>query len=196
MPRMPSEGGFLLVMAVIGTTVVPYNLFLHASTISKKWKQDANLKDIRIENAVAIVLGGLISMLIIITAASSGDTVEAVKSAKDLAVQLEPVFGKSSRWLMGIGLMAAGISSALTAPLAAAYAAKGLFGWEDDERNWKFRAVWIVILVIGVLVAVTDIERVLIHQICPDHQCLIASFHCGLPRGGFQFKKNNGSACQ
>ncbi|NNE16075.1 MAG: divalent metal cation transporter, partial [Saprospiraceae bacterium] len=30
-----------------------------------------------------------------------------------------------------------------------AYAAKGLFGWED-EKSFKFRAVWISVLVIGI----------------------------------------------
>jgi len=47
---------FLLVMGLIGTTVVPYNLFLHASTISNKWKGTSDLRDVRIENIVAITL--------------------------------------------------------------------------------------------------------------------------------------------
>ena len=89
----------------------------------------------RIENTVSIILGGLISVLIMITAASSQNVGEEITSAKDLAVQLEPLFGVSAKWFMGIGLMAAGISSALTAPLAAAFAAKGLFNWSDDERG-------------------------------------------------------------
>lgn len=161
-PSGISSDNFLLIMAVIGTTVVPYNLFLHASTISKKWSKEDSLKDLRIENAVSIVFGGVISILIIITAASSADAIGEVKNAKDLAIQLEPLLGKGAKWFMGIGLMAAGISSALTAPLAAAYAAKGLFAWSDDEKDIKFRAVWMLILVIGVLVAITDVERVLI----------------------------------
>jgi len=153
---------FLLIMGLIGTTVVPYNLFLHASTISKKWDKNATLKDVRIENAVAIILGGLISMLIVITAAASQGQIEAVTSAKDLATQLEPLFGTTAKWAMGLGLLAAGLSSTLTAPLAAAYAAQGLFGWEKGEKNAKFRAVWILILSIGVLVAMTGLKPVLI----------------------------------
>ena len=161
-PRPLSSDDFLVVMALVGTTVVPYNLFLHASAVSKKWTREDSLQDLRTENRTAIVLGGLISILIVITAASSAGAVAEVKSAKDLAVQLEPLFGQSAKWFMGIGLMAAGISSALTAPLAAAYATKGLFSWPDDENDPRFRAVWIGILSIGVLVSITDIERVLI----------------------------------
>lgn len=177
-PQRVEGENFLLIMAVIGTTVVPYNLFLHASTISKKWKVTDSLKDLRIENAVAIILGGLISILIIITAASS-DVLTEVKSAKDLAIQLEPLFGQRAKWFMGVGLMAAGLSSALTAPLAAAFAAKGLFGWSDDETNIKFRAVWMVILVIGILVSITDVERVLIIKFAQITNAILLPFIAG-----------------
>lgn len=39
---IPSTGsaGLLTVMALVGTTVVPYNLFLHASLVSEKWKYE------------------------------------------------------------------------------------------------------------------------------------------------------------
>lgn len=151
----------LLILGLIGTTVVPYNLFLHASTISKKWTTDSELKDIRRENSVAIILGGIISMLIIITAAATATT-QSVSSAGDLARQLEPVFGSYAKQLMGIGLLAAGCSSALTAPLAAAYAAQGLFGWSREEKNWKFRLVWMIILLIGIAVATTGLKPILI----------------------------------
>ena len=35
-PRIP-EGGLVMVLALIGTTVVPYNLFLHASAAKARW---------------------------------------------------------------------------------------------------------------------------------------------------------------
>ena len=167
---------FLLTMGLIGTTVVPYNLFLHASTISKKWDENASIRDIRIENAVAIILGGLISMLIIITAAASSGNVEAVTSAKDLAIQLEPLFGSTAKWAMGLGLLAAGLSSTLTAPMAAAYAAQGLFGWEKNEKDAKFRAVWMLILGIGILVAMTGLKPVLIIKFAQITNALLLPF--------------------
>ena len=147
-------------MGIIGTTVVPYNLFLHASTISKKWKNTANLKDIRTENNVSILLGGLISMLIIITAGANKAALTDVNSAKDLALQLQPLVGDSAKILMGIGLMAAGLSSALTAPLAAAYAAKGLFGW--SEKSIQFKSVWMAILGIGVTFSLLGFKSITI----------------------------------
>lgn len=155
----------LIALALIGTTVVPYNLFLHASTISKKWDKDADIKDIRRENAVAILLGGLISILIVIVAASTSSQLngsQEIKSAADLAVQLQPLLGQYSSSMISIGLFAAGLSSAITAPLAAAYAAKGIFKWSDDQKSWKFRAVWIFILLLGVMVASLGINAIVV----------------------------------
>ena len=151
-PHNPKED-LLLILALLGTTVVPYNLFLHASTISKKWGSEASLKSIRTENRVSILMGGLISILIVITSGTYQGVTTEVKSAQDLAVQLEPLLGSAAKYCMGIGLMAAGISSALTAPLAAAFAAQGLFGWSKSEGDWRFKIVWAVILGLGILIA-------------------------------------------
>ncbi|MBX2815163.1 MAG: Nramp family divalent metal transporter [Saprospiraceae bacterium] len=179
---VPFNGGgsdVFLILALIGTTVVPYNLFLHASTISKKWKPTHPLRELRTENAVAIILGGIISMLIIITSAASAGAITEVNSAKDLAIQLEPLFGQQARVFMGIGLMAAGVSSALTAPLAAAYAAKGIFGWSDDESKLGFRSIWMFIVLAGILVSITNIERVLIIKFAQVTNALVLPFIAG-----------------
>jgi len=160
-PKNPKDD-LLLILALIGTTVVPYNLFLHASTISKKWSSNATLKEIRTENTVSVLLGGLISIFIVITAGALQGKITDISTGKDLAVQLEPLFGTSAKYCMGVGLMAAGISSALTAPLAAAYAAQGLFSWERGEDNWKFRSVWIIILALGMAVATIGSKPILV----------------------------------
>jgi Mn2+/Fe2+ NRAMP family transporter len=80
---------------------------------------------------------------------------------------------------MGIGLLAAGVSSALTAPLAAAYAAKGLFGWEDGESSLRFRSVWMVILLIGVVVAVTNVDRIHVIYFAQVTNALLLPFIAG-----------------
>ncbi len=147
-----SSADFLTVLALIGTTVVPYNLFLHASSVSEKYKADASLSDIRRENFVSIFLGGLVSMAILIVAATATQGVRVeINSASDMALQLEPVLGSWAKYVMAIGLFAAGISSAITAPLAAAYAARGIFGWEKTKNTIQFKAVWGFILLVGVL---------------------------------------------
>jgi len=159
-----SADEILLVMALIGTTVVPYNLFLHASSVQQKYSETGQLSDLRKENMVAIILGGIISMCIVITSAASGSSGSEIKNAADMAVQLEPLLGSWAKDFLGLGLVAAGISSAITAPLAAAFAAKGILGWDIDMKHPKFKAVWIIILAIGVLFSMLSFSPVSIIQ--------------------------------
>ena len=146
-PSTPKDSLFM-VIALIGTTVVPYNLFLHASIVQEKWKSVNDLKDARRDTFLAIVLGGLMSMAIIIVATNIPN--KEIANALDMAKGLEPLYGKMAKYFMGIGLFAAGITSAITAPLAAAYVANSCFGWKASLGDLKFKIVWMIILVLGV----------------------------------------------
>jgi len=55
--------------------------------------------------------------------------------------------------LFGLGLFAAGITSSVTAPLAAAFGIREIFGWPDDPRDRRFRTVWISVLLTGLIFA-------------------------------------------
>ncbi len=150
-PSLP-KGSLLTLVALIGTTVVPYNLFLHASAVQEKWKDHSGLKEARTDIFISIALGGLISMSIIITSAATflGSSIE-INSAGDMAMQLQPLLGNWAKVFMAFGLFAAGISSAVTAPLAAAYATAGILGWNKGLKDKKFKTVWITILLIGII---------------------------------------------
>jgi Mn2+/Fe2+ NRAMP family transporter len=147
-PTIP-KNSILTIIGLIGTTVVPYNLFLHASLVKEKWTKTQDLKKAKIDTVVSIILGGIVSMCIIISASAMMNS--DVKSVLDLSEGLEPLFGNSAKYFLGVGLFAAGITSSITAPLAAAYVVKSCFGWKNNLKSLKFRLVWMFILVIGVL---------------------------------------------
>ncbi len=149
-PSLPNNS-LLIIMGLIGTTVVPYNLFLHASLVQEKWKNESDLKKVRKDTVISILLGGIVSMAIVISAAAISQN--SIQSAADLAKGLEPLYGDFAKYFLGIGLFAAGITSAITAPLAAAYVAKGCFGWESNLKSSKFRGVWAFVLIVGVIYA-------------------------------------------
>jgi len=152
-PTIPT-GAALTVIALIGTTVVPYNLFLHAASARQKWRSAEQLPEARRDLLISIPIGGLISIAIVSTAAAAffGKQVQ-LQSAADLAPALEPLFGHWAKNFMAVGLFAAGISSAITAPLAAAYALSGIFNFKPDMHAKSFKAIWIVILLLGVIVS-------------------------------------------
>lgn len=153
---VPSVGAndFLTVVGLIGTTVVPYNLFLHASSVSERWKNPEDIKSARLDTILSIGLGGLISMSIIISASASFyGTGTTIASGADMAAQLQPLLGEWAKWLFGIGLFAAGFTSAITAPLSAAFATTGALGFEKDMKSAKFRVVWMIVLAVGIILS-------------------------------------------
>jgi len=160
-PQLP-EDGLLTVIALVGTTVVPYNLFLHASLVKEKWNSKSDLKAVNWDTIVSIGLGGLVSMAILITASAA--PISEINNALDMARALEPLFGKMAFLFMAIGLLAAGITSAITAPLAAAYVASSCFGWEGGMQNKKFKMVWVMVLLCGVVFLSFDIKPIEVIQ--------------------------------
>ena len=156
-PKFPKDS-ILTIIGLIGTTVVPYNLFLHASLVKEKWNDKSDLNFARKDTIIAVVLGGLVSMSIIISAASI--QTQNINNAADLAKGLEPLFGSFSKYFLAIGLFAAGITSAITAPLAAGFVASGCLGWSFNMRSKKFRAVWMLILLVGVISSSSGIKSI------------------------------------
>ena len=152
----------LTIIALVGTTVVPYNLFLHASLVGEKWTGVKHLKTVQRELVFSIILGGLVSMAILICAASSG--LSSIDDVAGLAVGLEPLFGSMATTFLAIGLLAAGITSSITAPLAAAYVVKGCLGWKAGMADWRFKAVWMSIIILGVFFSSLGIKPVEIIQ--------------------------------
>jgi NRAMP (natural resistance-associated macrophage protein)-like metal ion transporter len=159
-PALP-ENSLLVVVGLIGTTIVPYNLFLHASTASKRWQDPEQLRAARWDTIISVAVGGLITMAIVITAAAVlNESGQSVENAGDLARQLQPLLGDWSSTFLAIGFLAAGMSSSITAPLAAAFATAGVLGWPADLRAKRFRMIWMVVLIIGVLFALVGFKPI------------------------------------
>jgi manganese transport protein len=146
-PSFP-DNSLLTIIGLIGTTVVPYNLFLHASLVKERWKKKEDLSFAKKDTIISIILGGLVSMAIMVSAA--GIQTSTISDASDLAKGLAPLYGEFSKYFLSIGLFAAGITSAITAPLAAAYVAKECLGWKVGLKSRQFRAIWIIVLALGV----------------------------------------------
>ena len=171
-PTIP-DGSLLTVIALIGTTVVPYNLFLHASAAKTRWAGEENLSAARTDTMISIGLGGLIAILVTSTAAASMFANGlSVNSASDMAVQFEPLFGSASKYLLGIGLFAAGLSSTITAPLATGYAISEILQFEGGTQSRPFRLISLSVLIIGAVLAMADIKPITI--------ILLAQFANGL----------------
>lgn len=159
-PSIPN-GGTLTAIALIGTTIVPYNLFLHAAAARKKWETAAGTPDARTESALSIGLGGLVSIFILSTAAGSlFQSGLEVTSAADMARAIEPAFGDGARYLIGIGLFAAGQTSAITAPMATAFALSEIIGGDEKRKSRLFRGTALFVILVGAAISLVGIRPV------------------------------------
>ena len=153
-PAIP-PGAMTVVLGLVGTTVVPYNLFLGSGIAHGQV-----LNRMRFGLVVAIGLGGLISGAVLVT----GSAVVSPFTFRGLAHALRVQLGPAGPFLLAFGLFAAGFTSAVTAPMAAAVTARGLFrkngdpGWEGS--GWKFRGVWLTVLGVGVIFAFMNLRPV------------------------------------
>lgn len=163
-PRIP-QGGVLTAIALIGTTVVPYNLFLHANLVQEKWAENTPraLREVRRDNALSFSIGGLITVAIAVTAAATlfARGIEA-DSVTALADQLRLVLGPAADYVFGVGLFAAGLTSTIAGPLGAAYAIASILGWSTSLASLRFKAIWALVVVLGVAIALTGVEPVTI----------------------------------
>lgn len=148
-----NTGEISTIVALIGTTVVPYNLFLYASLAKNRWGNTSGIPWMRRDITVAIVFGGLVSMAIMIVGAANTST--EINNAIDVSKGLEGVFGAFAKYLMGFGLVAAGLTSSLTAPLAAALVICGIMGWDQEVKSTAMRSAMTIIVGLGLIFAST-----------------------------------------
>lgn len=154
-PSIPT-GSSLLIIGLIGTTIVPYNLFLGSSI-----GQDQSLTEMRWGIAIAVGIGGLISIAIL----AAGILVTGTYSYEALSAALNGKLGGAGVVLFGLGLFAAGFSSAITAPLAAAVTAQSMFSSDNSSRDWSaksfnFKLVWGLVLLVGTIFSVIGIRPI------------------------------------
>ncbi len=155
-PSIPN-GSLLTIIALIGTTVVPYNFFIHASSIHERFNGIKDLKIVRIDTIVAIGLGGLISAAILIT---SGTLIHGkeVSSLVELSEPLKPILGDFAPIFMSVGLFSAGLSSAIASPMGAAATISSCLRWEGGVKSKKYRLVFAIVIFIGIITSSLGFE--------------------------------------
>lgn len=154
-PSVP-VGSEVLVLGLIGTTVVPYGIFLGSGL-----KHQQSIQEMKFSMMIAIGLGGVISIAVLL----AGTAVTTEFSFPALADTLTDQLGAAAVWLLGIGLFGAGLSSTLTAALAGSITAKSLIATDENDTRWSedgyyFRFVWILVLLTGLLFGMMELQPV------------------------------------
>lgn len=145
-PKIPA-GSELITLGLVGTTIVPYNLFL-GSGISK----GQTIPLMRIGLTISVFIGGLITAAILI----AGTGVNSFSNFNELGDALSQSLGPIGGLTLGVGLFAAGFSSAITSPYAASVIASAVFDWNRTRQ----RMVWMVVVLTGFIFGISGIKPI------------------------------------
>lgn len=146
-PQLPI-GSEWIALALVGTTIVPYNIFM-GSAISK----GNTIPLMRIGLIVSVIIGGTITACILLAGTVAG----TFTSFPALAEILKNNTGTWAASALGVGLFAAGFSSAITSPYAASLIASTVLGSENKNR---IRLVWAAVLLIGFGFGISDVKPI------------------------------------
>jgi manganese transport protein len=146
-PAIPS-GSELLVLGLVGTTIVPYNIFL-GSGISK----GQTLPLMRIGVSISVLIGGIITAFILL----AGNSITSFGSFPELAAAMGDKVGSWGTLALAMGLFAAGFSSAITSPYAASIVTSTVLG---DSNKMRIRATWMLVLLTGFAFGISGVRPI------------------------------------
>jgi manganese transport protein len=159
-PSVP-EGSMLLLMSVLGSVIMPHNLFLHSEVIqSRQWNlQDEKIikKQLKYEFAdtlFSMIIGWAINSAMIILAAATffktGQKADELQQAEKLLV---PLLGTNATDVFAVALLFAGVASAITSGMAGGSIVSGMFKEPYDLKDFHSRA-GVFISLIGALILI------------------------------------------
>jgi NRAMP (natural resistance-associated macrophage protein)-like metal ion transporter len=136
---------FLMVVAVLGTTISPYLFFWQASQEVEEMHQgrvdrplrelkrggDPELDRIKIDTTVGMIFSNVIAFFIILTTAAvlNANGVTSINSATEAANALRPLAGDFTFLLFALGIIGTGMLAIPVLAGSAAYGVAEAFGW-------------------------------------------------------------------
>jgi NRAMP (natural resistance-associated macrophage protein)-like metal ion transporter len=154
---------FLMVVAVLGTTISPYLFFWQASQEVEEMHQgrvkrplreltrggSGEIDRIKIDTTVGMVFSNLIAFFIIVTTAAvlNANGVTNIVSATQAAEALRPLAGDFTFLLFALGIIGTGMLAVPVLAGSAAYAVAETFGWHATLEAKAPDAVGFYILI-------------------------------------------------
>jgi Mn2+/Fe2+ NRAMP family transporter len=130
-PSFHMESGYLLILvALVGTTITPYQQLFQQSAVVDKGVGPPDYKEERLDAILGAVVGNLIwAFVIIATAATLRPAgITNIDTAADAARALEPLAGPAAQSLFAFGLLGASLLAGAIVPLTTAYSVSEALG--------------------------------------------------------------------
>ena len=146
-----------IIMANIGTTITPWQIFFQQSAVVDKGMDIRDVQFGKIDTLAGSTLTGLVAIFIIITTGAAfyynhlPPIEDAATTAEALAPLLPHGHGDWGRRLFAIGLFDAGFLGALCISLSTSWAVGEVFGWAHSLNKSVRDAPWFYVIYLGTL---------------------------------------------
>ncbi len=152
-PRIP-KGSEYLIITLTASSFSIVGAFYQSYLVREKGWTKENVKDGIEESRAGIIILGLLSTMVMVAAAAvlKGNSVE-VKSAADLGMALEPLFGSFTSKVFMVGFFAASFSSMIGNATIGGVILSDTFFHKYDLSSANARSMIAVVIIIGAIVA-------------------------------------------
>ena len=164
-PAMPA-GSSTIIVSVLGAVVMPHNLFLHSEVIQSQHFEDKGEAVIQerldhefVDTLFSMGVGWAINSAMVVLAASTFFAHGIVIDDLSLAAStLEPLLGSAARVIFALALLFAGLSSSVTAGMAAGIISSGIADepYDIHDRHSSLGVIAAFVGAVIVIFFVTD----------------------------------------
>jgi len=172
-----NSGNILIALGVLGAVVMPHNLYLHSEVIqNREWgdRSEGGMKRLLryefLDTIFTMIVGMVINMAMIVVAAAVFFKHHVlIDNLSQASATLTPIAGNLAGHIFGIGLLFAGIASAMTAGMAGGTVMNGFLKGNDGAESKLSRAGMTLTLGIAciLILLVHDTFRALVlSQVC------------------------------
>jgi manganese transport protein len=156
---------FYYAEAIVGASITPTYVILHSGLVYEKgWahhhekgvedliKEDKSVRDERVDSFVSILMGTILTIIIIASAALLIRG-KSVTSFADIAAPFSIKFGLVGVEIFAVAFAFAGVLAVVTVGLGTVYSAFGFLGLESRIKARRFRFAFVLALVISAVFA-------------------------------------------
>lgn len=160
LPTLPGglSGGLLfIILANIGTTITPWQIFFQQSSVVDKGLDVHDVKFGKIDTFAGSLITGIVAAFIIITTGAAfyyhhpAIVIEDARQTAEAIVPLLGGYGTLAKKLFAIGLFDAGFLGALCISLSTSWAVGEVFGWAHSLNKSVKEAPWFYVVHLAML---------------------------------------------
>jgi len=170
-PQLAGPESIVLAVGILGATVMPHVIFLHSSLTQDRVrvKDSAGRRLLfryeLIDVTIAMAVAGFVNAAMLMMAAATFHRAGMVDIASIEAAHLtlEPLLGKSAKWLFGLSLLAAGLSSTTVGTMAGQVIMQGFLRYHIPI--WVRRLVTILPSLVVIFMGLDPTRTLVLSQV-------------------------------